>query len=381
MDNSRLRVLYLTINPNRQSTTVPTENWFKYLMPKGLCPILVSDVLGDFHQWAKSLNIPSYRVPVCFPNKKNPIPFLKSFLKLLYLCKKFSIQIIHCNEHNVFPLAKYVSNILKLPIIVSVHYPLGHNFVLWAFKNSTYLRKVYFVSLETLKKSKLSFSGLVSESILDVLPNCIDTDRFCPSSELREQYRKKYFKTHEIFLVGSACALQPRKQIEHIIDAIEKISRSDIYFLLAGGFLRQYQSYGKWLVDYAKKKLGNNFIYLGHLNDLRGFYNALDLYVAASQEEALPISILEALSSGCPIVSYPSKSGIIQILENNVGILVPQDDKNSMAAAILEFYKDKNLRNVCSSNARKLALDFYSVPVVSDKLWKDYFFALGRKQM
>ena len=37
-----MRVMYLTINPNRESTTVPTEGWFRVLGPKGLEPVVVS---------------------------------------------------------------------------------------------------------------------------------------------------------------------------------------------------------------------------------------------------------------------------------------------------------------------------------------------------
>ena len=54
------------MNPNRASTTVPTEGWFKALRPRGLEPILVSHLIGTFHAWALEQGIAAYRVPFQF---------------------------------------------------------------------------------------------------------------------------------------------------------------------------------------------------------------------------------------------------------------------------------------------------------------------------
>ena len=48
-----MRVLYLTMNPNRMSTTVPTEGWFRLLADRGLSPVLVSRERGEFDAWAR----------------------------------------------------------------------------------------------------------------------------------------------------------------------------------------------------------------------------------------------------------------------------------------------------------------------------------------
>ena len=52
-----MRVLYLTMNPNRESTTVPTEGWFRLLRDRGLEPVLVSNTSGAFQAWAHEQGI------------------------------------------------------------------------------------------------------------------------------------------------------------------------------------------------------------------------------------------------------------------------------------------------------------------------------------
>ena len=62
-----MNVLYLTMNPNRASTTVATEGWFRLLRPRGLNPVVASDLVGAFHEWATEQGIPAYHVPLPMP--------------------------------------------------------------------------------------------------------------------------------------------------------------------------------------------------------------------------------------------------------------------------------------------------------------------------
>ena len=41
---------------------------------------------------------------------------------------------------------------------------------------------------------------------------------------------------------------------------------------------------------------------LGHVNDLRNFYNGIDLFINTSQEEACSLSVIESLAHGCPVI-------------------------------------------------------------------------------
>jgi hypothetical protein len=67
------------MNPNRQSTTVPTEGWFRFLPARGLKPVLVSRELGAFHEWALEQGIPAYQDALPFPSKGKPLPFVPTW--------------------------------------------------------------------------------------------------------------------------------------------------------------------------------------------------------------------------------------------------------------------------------------------------------------
>src|SRR5262245_17059583 len=141
-----MKVLYLTMNPNRESTTVPTEGWFKTLRGRGLQPILVSNKAGRFHQWATAAGIPTYEVPLPFPDKVRPRQFVISLLKVVLIAKRHGVELIHCNEHDIYPIGQYVGRICRVPVVVSVHFTVTESFSAWAFRGRRCPAYAFFVS-------------------------------------------------------------------------------------------------------------------------------------------------------------------------------------------------------------------------------------------
>ncbi|OAG27002.1 glycosyltransferase family 4 protein [Thermodesulfatator autotrophicus] len=371
----KLKVLYLTMNPNRQSTTVPTELWFRCLSPK-LFPVIVFDKKGPFFDWTSKSKIPSYHISLPFPNKKFPIPFLMSLVKLALIVKKYDIQLIHANEHDIYPISKFLSNLLKIPIVVSVHSIIPKDFGLWAFKNSKYLKRIYFVSKSAMQNSLPALKNL-PKNIFMVLPNCIDPNKYYPDPKIK-LLAKERLNLSNAFLVGAAAALQPIKQLEHIVYALSKIENNSVKFVLAGGPKAGFESYVQAFLDFASDILKNRFIYLGHLDDLLEFYNLIDVYVSTSKEEAFGISVLEALSTGCPVIAYPSKGALKEIINERIGIVIPQDRIDALTEAIIFLKNNEELRNSMGIEARKYVIENYSMETISHLLWEDYLQILNQ---
>jgi glycosyltransferase involved in cell wall biosynthesis len=141
--------------------------------------------------------------------------------------------------------------------------------------------------------------------------------------------------------------------------------------LVAGGAVPGEERYGKQLLDAGKQKLGDRLICLGHLEELRGFYNTLDLFVSTSKEEACSIGILEALACGCPVVGYPSKSVDEQVLPEG-GEIVPQDDIEELTAALGRWLRNKSQLASGREGARRQVENHFDTRKLSDQLWNEY---------
>ena len=132
-------------------------------------------------------------------------------------------------------------------------------------------------------------------------------------------------------LVGAASWLRPGKQLEHLFQIAANINHNAT-LVLAGGVAPGEEFYSQKLLADGQQLLGERLRFVGCLNDLRGFYNALDLYINTSKEETCSISIMESLACGCPVIGYPSVSVDEQVLPHG-GEIVPQDDRERLTGS------------------------------------------------
>ncbi|MFN0313862.1 MAG: hypothetical protein ACKVQA_02320, partial [Burkholderiales bacterium] len=95
-----MKVLYLTNNANRASTTVATLGWISNLQPRGLSPVVASPKVGEFSEWLQARNVSCYQQEFPIPNKRKPWEFLWAIWKLRRIVKRHAVQLIHCNEQD-----------------------------------------------------------------------------------------------------------------------------------------------------------------------------------------------------------------------------------------------------------------------------------------
>jgi glycosyltransferase involved in cell wall biosynthesis len=364
-----MRVLYLTLNPNRVSTTVPTEGWFRLLRARGLEPVLASSQSGAFQQWARDQGVPTYDVPMPFPSARDALSFGGALWSLVRIARRHRIDLIHSNEQDVYPVTQYAASLLRVPKVVSVHFTMDRGFCTWAFGGRRQPDRMFFVSRSNLEICRPALDGVVPEARWHVLRNGLDLDRFVPDTARRRQARAAY-KVDGLPTIGVACALRPRKQLEHLFRAAAGLG-SEVRVVVAGGPVPGDEQYAEKLLADGRALLGSRLEVLGHLDELRDFYNALDLFVNTSQEEACSISVIEALSCGCPVIGYASRSVDEQVLPLG-GEIVPQDDTSALASALQRWLADPSRLVAARAAARQQAESLFDIRPLADDLYAQY---------
>ena len=368
-----MRVLYLTMNPNRASTTTPTEGWFRILRTKGLSPVLVSHQAGAFHEWAMAQGIPAYALPLPAPSKLAPWRFVRSVWQLCRLVSHYNIQLIHCNEQDIYPIGHYVSRLCKVPVLVSVHFTMNRGYCEWAFGGKRCPDRIIFISRGNQEACRSAVTGVIPSDRWRLLYNGLDLEYYVPEKTWRERFRVQH-GLHSELLIGVACALRPRKQVEHLFEAASRIEHPHMRVVLAGGPMPGDEAYAEQLLEMARQKLGTRFLYLGQLraqSDLRDLYNGLDVFVNTSQEEACSISVLEAMACGCPVVGYPSKSVDEQVLPDG-GAIVNQDDISALTVELEGWLTDDIKLQAGKKGARRRTEEAFDILKLSDQLWNEY---------
>lgn len=365
-----VRVLYLTLNPNRVSTTVPTEGWIRLLPDRGLVPVLASREDGAFQAWVRGRGHPTYANPLPFPDRRRPWPFLRALWSLYRIMKRHRIQLVHCNEQDIYPIGQYVARLCGVPVFVHVHFTMGREFCQWAFGGRKQPDRIFFISPGSREACRPAVAGIVDESRWRLMYNGIDLERFAPDAERRARFRRLHGHEADLF-VGVACALRPRKQIEHLIEAVSRLDRPDLKVVIAGGPVAGDEAYSETLLRNARERLGNRLVLLGHVEDLRDFYNGLDAFVNTSQEEACSISVMESLGCGTPVIGYPSKSVDDQILPDG-GEITPQDDVAALRVRLEAWTDDRGALARRRVGARATAEAKFDIRRLADDLWREY---------
>jgi glycosyltransferase involved in cell wall biosynthesis len=366
-----MNVLYLTMNPNRASTTVATEGWFRLLRPRGLNPVVASDLVGAFHDWAVGEGIPAYHVPLPPPSKSNPVRSLRSLWALRRLVRRHRIELIHCNEQNIYPIGRVLGRVTGLPVVASVHCAMERGFSTWAFGRGRPPRRLFFVSRANQETCRPGLTGVVPEDRWRVLYNGLDLDHYRPDPARGAAFRAEHGLGAGP-VVGVACALRAWKQLEHLFDAAARADVPGLKVLLAGGAVPwEPAGYAEAVLADGRARLGDRLVPVGHLTELRGFYNALDLFVNTSKQEACSISVLEALACGCPVIGYPSESVAEQILPDAGGV-VEQDRPDLLADLIRKWVADPDRVAQARVAARRRAEEWFDIRRLADFLWDEY---------
>ena len=86
--------------------------------------------------------------------------------------------------------------------------------------------------------------------------------------------------------------------------------------------------------------LGQAVVFAGWRRDLASVYADLDAVVISSHNEGTPASLIEAMATGCPVVSTRVGGVPDLISDGETGRLVAPGDREALAAALLELFRE-----------------------------------------
>jgi glycosyltransferase involved in cell wall biosynthesis len=111
---------------------------------------------------------------------------------------------------------------------------------------------------------------------------------------------------------------------------------------------------------------------VGWRDDARAWLAAFDIFVLPSRYEGFPLSIVEAMLAGTPVVATDVASVPEAVLHRRTGLLVPPDDPAALASAIGELLRDADLGRALASAARERALERFTSAAMAREYMEIY---------
>lgn len=244
--------------------------------------------------------------------------------KMISAIQKTKPDIVHGHIGGVGFAAMW-AKIFRKPLVITAHTkpekaftPKVEKQVRAALKAGK--SKLVAVSEDNTNKLRKYFD--LNEELCDCVNNGIDLDRFNR-------------KEHDGFTLIHVGRQDENKNQAALIRCFARLHEKDPNTkLLLLGDGDQHQK----LIALAEElKVANAVTFTGNVPNTEDYYAVSDLYVQCSHREAMPLSVLEAMATGLPIVST-DVGGLSDVVQDN-GILVPDNDEEALYQAIEQIYK------------------------------------------
>jgi glycosyltransferase involved in cell wall biosynthesis len=177
------------------------------------------------------------------------------------------------------------------------------------------------------------------------------------------------FTDNAIFKLVSCSNLIPVKRVDLIMESLKALENVSLEWIVIGdGDLREELEQ-----QISKLPLSVKVNFLGRINNRQIYelYNELNpqLFINLSSSEGVPVSIMEAMSFGTPVIAT-NVGGTSEIVNNKNGSLLEANpSKLEVASKIQEFY---NLTVEEKTKKRKAAFDTWNVKYNADKNYSQF---------
>lgn len=283
--------------------------------------------------------------------------FFLSSLRLFYKKRK-DYDIIHVHEaHWIASFAVTIAKLLKKKVVVKE--AIAGDIMTIAMQSSRGQKKAMqadaFIAISDKIYSDLVSMGVNKEKIKKI-PNGVIVDN--------EQWKLDSNKEKKVICVTKINRL-PNKGLDVLLKALGVL-------LHQRGRKVDLQICGKgdadfWIRLACELGVRDCINFTGFVDDVRPYLLSSYLFVIPSREEGMSNALLEAMSFGMPCVATDI-SGSQDLIQHGVnGLLVPKDNPEALADAIIYILDNPDKALVMGKMARKTIEKSYTIPMISDK--------------
>ncbi|MFQ5456668.1 MAG: glycosyltransferase family 4 protein [Nitrospirota bacterium] len=286
-------------------------------------------------------------------NKANPLT-LMDFIKII---KEENIHIMHLQGFGATIFGSLAGIIMNTPVIIQVHsyYPK----LPVSVKLADNIFRRYYNRVIAVSNSVKNFcikERKIKEDKIDVLVYGIDINEFLLSDAARVNNIRGIFKIPEGYkIVGTITRLYRQKGNEFLIKAASIVIKKypEIVFLIVGdGPLRNS-------LETLSKRLGikKNIIFAGFCKNISEMISTMDIVVFPSLWEGTPLSLLETMAIGKPIVST-NVDGLGEVLKDGSGLLIPPKDIRLLSEKIIYLIEHPEEAEKLGKKAKNISYQY-----------------------
>lgn len=316
-------------------------------------PVVISPKKGEIEENLSKEKIKVFVTP--FPSLKHCLVHspASSLSKLVNLLRNTEVDIIHVNGSRACLYSGIAGQMLGVPVIWHVRETI-RDFLLYDGFLACLAKTIICVS-KGVEFTRFGRFGWWINKKIEVVYNGVDPNKFKKEKAAREKVRKDLRIRNEV-LFGIVGNIIPLKGQDFFLRGLAKAKRTKPDLLMKTLIIGRpldppfNETVHRIVRD---MNLSGDVIFRPYSEQITDIFSALDVFALPSRREGFSRSLLEAMSSGLPVLA----TRLCEIEEAAVGgknaILVDFGDEERMASGIIKLCEDKMLRKSMGEKNRK----------------------------
>ena len=269
----------------------------------------------------------------------NPLRDVLAVLELIVLIRRYRPDIVHAHSSKAGVLGRVAAWLARVPArIFTVHgwsfaayAPPASWLFLWAERLMRPITDVIVCPAGAVRAQGLAARACRPDRTV-VIPNAVEVGAYPRTTHAGGRDR--------IPLVVSVGRLAFPKDFATLVQALGMVDPSALRAAIVGDGPQRPE------LDEQVAALGRGegVRLLGTRDDVPALLAEAGVFVLSSRSECLPMSVIEAMAAGLPVVAT-AVGGVPELVEDErTGILVPPGDARALAAALTRLASDADLR-------------------------------------
>jgi glycosyltransferase involved in cell wall biosynthesis len=272
----------------------------------------------------------------------NPWRDLITLRRLYRLMRDFQPQVVHTHTSKAGFLGRVAAWLARVPVIVHTYHghtfrgyfsPIQSRLFVLLDRLAARLSDTVITPTESLRAELAEVYRVARRRRITVLPLGLDLEPFARTPRRVGDFRAAWHIPPDAPLIGTVGRIIPIKNHGLFLDAAARVRAqiADAQFVIVGDGADR-----RALEDQAARLgLAGAVTFTGWQQNLPPIYSDLDVSVISSLNEGTPVSVIESLAAGCPVVCT-AVGGVPDLLEGGrLGVLVEPGDADALAAALI----------------------------------------------
>jgi len=272
---------------------------------------------------------------------------LFSLMKLSGIIRQNNIQIIHSQTRVTQVLAFWLNKFFGLPYVSTCH----------GFFKASFHRKAFpcwgkkVIAISQAVRRHLAEDLKVKHENIQLIYNGLDMENYPEYTAAQIVESKKRIGLADSAIIGNIARLSTVKGQNYLIQAMkavrEKFPSAQLLFVGDGKIKANLIKLSNDL------GLRNNVFFIPSVLETSSVLALMDIFVMSSLQEGLGLSIMEAQAMGLPVIAT-FVGGIPELIEDKrTGILIPPQDSDTLAQAIIYLLENNQLAKGLGKNAKE----------------------------